>query len=93
MTVKDPMVKRNSLYVTSLTTLDILQGITDYLIVRMEPIKEEMHLYVSYVITLDTHWDIVEWTKETSIGILTVEGTITRMTKGMNMAMITIRRK
>ena len=46
--------RRPSSCVTNVTILDTLQGIAKNLIIRMELIREEMHLYVSYVITLDT---------------------------------------
>ena len=64
----DPMMeihlleRRTSLCVTSVTILDILQGIAKHLRIRMELIKEEMHLYVGYVITSNTQKYIAEWT-------------------------------
>ena len=59
----------------------------------MEPIKEGVHLYVSYVITLDTQQDFVEWTKGTSTRITIIEGTIIGMTKGMITTMIIVKKK
>ncbi len=54
MMEEDLMEKIKNLYVTSVTILDTSQGIAEHLIVIMEPTKEGMHLYVIYVITLDT---------------------------------------
>ena len=58
------MEKINSLCITSVTNLDTLQEIVEYLKVRMQPIREEMHMYVSYVKTLDSQQDIVEGIKQ-----------------------------
>ena len=49
------MEKKTSLCVTSVTILDTVQGIREILKVRMEPIKEEIHMYVNYIITSDTN--------------------------------------
>jgi len=48
------MLRRKSSSVTSVTSLDTLQGIKEHLRIRMKSIREEMHIYVSYVISLDT---------------------------------------
>ena len=48
------MEKEDKLYNTSVIIFDILQAIAKHLIIRMMEIREEMYLYVSYVITLDT---------------------------------------
>ena len=72
------MDRRTNLCVTSVTILDTLQEIVEHLRIRMELIKEEMHLYVSYVITSDTQQDIAEWTKGTLTGIQIIEGTTTK---------------
>ena len=58
--------------------------------VRMKEMKEGMHLYVSYVITLDTQRDFAEWIGEISIGILATKGTITKMTEEMIMVAIAV---
>ena len=49
--------EEDRLYATNITILDTLQGIIEHLIVRMEPIRGGMYLYVSYEITLDTQQD------------------------------------
>ena len=59
------MEEENKLYPTSVTILDILQGIVEHLIIKMMEIKEGMYMYVSYVITLDTQQDSIEWTEGT----------------------------
>ena len=52
--------KEDRLFVIDVTILDTLQGIAEHLIIIME-IKKGIHLYVSYVITLDTQQDSIEW--------------------------------
>ena len=42
MKEEDLMEKINNFYFTNVTILDILQGIAEHLIVRMEPIKGGM---------------------------------------------------
>ena len=51
MMEKHLMDRRTSLCVTNVTILDTLQGITEHLRIIMKLIREEMHMYVSYVIT------------------------------------------
>ena len=46
--------KEGKLYVTDATTLDILQGIVEHLMISAMEEIEGMYLYASYVITLDT---------------------------------------
>ena len=53
--------KEDKLFVTDVTILDTLQGTKEHLIINVMENKEEMYLYVSYVITLDTHQDSIEW--------------------------------
>ena len=57
--VRNLMVKERRLCVTSVTTLDTLQGIVKHLRIRMEPTKGEIYLYVSYATTLDTQFFFV----------------------------------
>ena len=45
--------KEDRLFVTDVTILDILQGTTENLMINVMENKEEMYLYVSFVITLD----------------------------------------
>ena len=56
------MEKEDRLYVTSVTIQDTLQEIAEHLIVIMKKIREGMHMYVSYVITLDIQQDSIERT-------------------------------
>ena len=46
--------KEGKLYVIDATTLDILQGIVEHLIISAMEEIEEMYLYASYAINLDT---------------------------------------
>ena len=55
--------KEDKLFVTNVTILDTLQGIAKHLIISMMERKEGMYLYVSYIITLETQKDSVEWKK------------------------------
>ena len=55
------MEKEDRLFSTDVTILDTLQGIVEHLIISVMEKKEGMYLYVSYVITLDTQQDFVEW--------------------------------
>ena len=57
--------KEDRLFVTYVTILDTLQGIVEHLIISVMENKEGMYLYVSYVITLDTQQDSIEWIEET----------------------------
>ena len=57
--------KEDRLFVTDVTILDTLQGIAEHVIISVMEKKEEMYLYVSYVITLETQQDSIEWIEET----------------------------
>ena len=57
--------KEDRLFVKDVTILDKLQGIVEHLIISVMENKEGMYLYVSYVITLDTQKDSVEWIEVT----------------------------
>ena len=46
--------KEGKLYVIDATTLEILQGIVEHLMINAMEEIEEMCLYASYAITLDT---------------------------------------
>ena len=46
--------KEGKLYVTNATTLEILQGIVEHLMISAMEEIEEMYLYSNYVITLET---------------------------------------
>ena len=46
--------KEDRLFVIDVTIFDTLQGIIEHLIISVMDNKEEMYLYVSYVITLET---------------------------------------
>ena len=87
------MVKRKSLYVTSVTILDTLQWIVEHLRIRMEWVRGGMHMYISYAINLDTQQNYVEWIEGTLIGILITKGTITKITEGMRMEVMAVREK
>ena len=87
------MVRKSNLFVTNVTILDILQGIAEYLKVRIGTIRGEMHLYVSYAINLDTQQDSIEWTEGTLTRTLITEGTTTRMIEGKKMGEKIVRKK
>ena len=87
------MVRRNNLYVTSVTILDTLQEIVEHLIIRMEPIIEGMYLYISYVITLDMQQDSTKWIEGTLIGTLIIEGTTIGMIGGIKMEASIVKRR
>ena len=74
-----PNGEKNHFVCYKCNILGTLQGIVEHLIVKMELIKEGMPLYVSYVITLDTQQDYVEWIEGTLIGTLITKGTIIGM--------------
>ena len=57
--------KEDRLLVVDVTILDILQGTTKHLMINVMENREEIYLYVSYVINLDTQKDFVEWIEET----------------------------
>ena len=84
---------KKNLCVTSVTILDTLQGIIEHLRIKMKLIREEMHLYVSYTITLDTHQNIAKGTKENLTRIQIKKETTIEIIEGMIIAMTTIRRK
>ena len=54
---RNMMVIECRLFIPNVTILDTSQEIAEHLKVRMEKIRVEMHLYVSYEITLDTQQD------------------------------------
>ena len=59
----------------------------------MEPIKEGMHIYVSYAITLDTQQNSIEWTEGTLTWILIIEWTTIEITEGMRIHVMKVRKK
>ena len=63
--------KEGKLYVIDATTLDILQGIAEHLMISAMEEIEEMYLHASYTITLDTYQ-----IEETPIEIKIIEETI-----------------
>ena len=84
MMMKNLMVKGNHLYVTSVVIMDVFQGIVEHFkVINMELVREGIHLYVIYVITLYTQQDFVEWTEGTTIGMI----------EGMKMEATKIRKK
>jgi hypothetical protein len=78
----DLMEKRDSLFCISVSNLDTLQGIAEHLIIRLEQVRKGMHLYVSYVINLNTLRDIVEWIQGITEGNLEMKETMEEMMKG-----------
>ena len=65
--------KEGKLYVTNATTLDILQGIVEHLMISAMEEIEGMYLHVSYATILDTQQSLVEWIEEFLIGIRNLE--------------------
>ena len=52
--------KEDRLFVIDVIILDTLQGTTKHLMINVMENKEEMYLYVSYIINLDRQQDYVE---------------------------------
>ena len=53
--------KEDKLFVIDVKIQDTLQGIVEQLITSIMVNKEGMYLSISYVITLDTQQDSIEW--------------------------------
>ena len=62
-------MKEGKLHVIDATTLDILQGIVEHMMISAMEEIEGMYLYASYATTLDTQQSFVEWTEEISTRI------------------------